>query len=482
MKSCCLFGLALLLSGAPLAAAEKGAWAFAPPRRPSVPAPRAPQSTIKNPIDAFLLSRLEARGLTFSPEADRATLLRRVTFDLTGLPPTVPDQEAFLKDQRPAAFEKLVARLLASPAYGERWAQHWLDLVRYAETDGFKADDHRPAAHRYRDWVIRSLNADLPYDGFLSQQIAADELEPDNPDALIATGFLRLYPDEYNAANLEQRWQEILDDVTDVTGQVFLGLTVGCARCHDHKYDPIPQTDYFALQSFFAALLPCDEVAHPASAEWERATADIRREMEKLFAPHRAAARKTALEKFRAEIQQAVLTPPGKRSPYQEQIAALAEKQLRRAEGEALNKLPAEKRKRCQELERALAAVPGRLPSAETVLAVRDVGRTPPPTYRLKGGNWKNPRDAILPNFPAALGKAEVDTRLPGNLDSTGRRSALARWLTSPDHPLTARVIINRLWQHHFGVGLVATPGDFGAQGEPPTHPELLDWLACELV
>lgn len=483
MKHRLLLTLTLLvLPARTLDAAEKASWAFLPPRRPSLPDIRIPPSCIRNPIDTFLLARLQASGLQFSAEADRATLLRRITFDLTGLPPSVAEQEAFLKDRSPDAYEKLVDRLLGSPAFGERWAQHWLDLVRYAETDGFKADDHRPAAHRYRDWVIRSLNADLPYDRFLGHQVAGDELEPDNPDALVATGFLRLYPDEYNAANLEQRWQEILDDIADVTGQVFLGLTVGCARCHDHKYDPISQREYFALQSFFAPLLPRDEIVGSGSPAWEKATADIRQEMESLIAPHRAVARKSALGKFRAEIQQAVLTPAGKRTPYQEQIAALAEKQLRNAEGEALKKLSAEKKKRYQELEAALAAVPGKPRSAEPVLAVRDVGRTAPPTHRLMGGNWKYPRDTILPGFPAALGKADVDMRLPRDLQSTGRRAALARWLTSPDHPMTARVIVNRLWQHHFGVGLVGTPGDFGAQGEPPTHPELLDWLACEFV
>jgi hypothetical protein len=484
--------LLLLLSSPMAQAAEKAPWAFAPPRWPSVPVIRNRHSEIRNPIDAFILARLQAKGLTPSQEANRATLLRRVSFDLTGLPPSVAEQEAFFRDQSADAYEKVVDRLLASPAYGERWAQHWLDLVRYAESDGFKADDHRPAAHRYRDWVIRALNADLPYDRFLSQQIAGDELEPDNPDALIATGFLRLYPDEYNAANLEQRWQEILDDITDVTGQVFLGLTVGCARCHDHKYDPITQKDYFALESFFAPLLPRDDrVAltertrrqyEQERAGWEQATQSMREEMEQLCAPYRATARKHALEKFRAEIQQAVLTPSGKRTPYQEQIAALAEKQLRAAEKEVPNKLPAEKKKRFQELEKALAAIPGKPRAPEPVMAVSDIGRTPPPTHRLRGGNWKNPREAIQPGFPEFLGKSDVDTHLPRELESTGRRAALARWLTRPDHPLTARVIVNRLWQHHFGVGLVATPGDFGAQGDAPSHPELLDWLACELV
>jgi hypothetical protein len=417
-----------------------------------------------------------------SVEMDRPGLLRRVSFDLTGLPPTLEELQAVLADRSEDWYEKAVERLLASPAFGERWAQHWLDLVRYAESDGFKEDAHRPSAHRYRDWVIRSFNADLPYDHFVREQLAADELEPDNSDSLLATGFLRLYPDEYNAANLEQRRQEILDDITETTGAVFLGLTVGCARCHDHKYDPTTQRDYFALQSFFAPLRERDELAPPRSPEWEKATQKIREERDRLLAPVRADARKRALEKFRAEIQQAVLTSPDKRSPYQEQIAAIAEKQLKRAESDALKKLPAAKKKRLDELDKQLAAIPGRPAAPELVMAVSDVGRAAPPTHRLLGGNWKSPRETIEPAFPVFLGSSSPDASLPRQLPSTGRRAALARWLTRPDHPLTARVIVNRLWQHHFGVGLVASSSDFGAQGDPPTHPELLDWLACELT
>ena len=300
---------------------------FQPPRRPDVP-PSKDKAWCVNPIDAFVLARLEAAGLEPSPPADKLRLLRRVTFDLTGLPPTLDEQDAFLKDDAPDAYEKVVDRLLASPHYGERMATDWLDLVRYAETDGFKADDLRPEAYRYRDYVIRSFNADLPYDRFVRQQLAGDELEPDNADAMIATGFLRLWPDEYNAANLEQRRQEILDDVTDTTGLAFLGMTFGCARCHDHKFDPIPQTDYYRLQAFFAPMRPRDDVPaldgpqrkdyQTRLAAWEEATKDIRKEMDSLVAGKREEARKNALMKFRAEIREAEQTPPEKRTPYQE--------------------------------------------------------------------------------------------------------------------------------------------------------------------
>jgi hypothetical protein len=465
---------------------------FQPPRRPAVPLVKD-KAWGANPLDAFILSRLEAKGLAPSARADKLRLLRRVTVDLTGLLPTVEEQEAFLADHSADAYRKVVDRLLDSPRFGERWAQHWLDLVRYAETDGFKADDFRPEAHKYRDYVIRAINADLPFDCFIRQQLAGDELEPDNPEALIATGFNRLYPDEYNAANLEQRRQEILDDVTDTTGLVFLGLTVGCARCHDHKFDPTTQKDYFRLQSFFAAMQPRDDRPAVDSATltayrsklaaWEDASRDIRAEMDKLLADKRAELRQFALTKFRTEIQQAVRTPEAERTPYQQQIALIAEKQLQAAEKGAPGKLPADKKKQYQELERKLATVEPRRPEPlPLAMALTDVGREAPPTHRLAGGDWRKPKEELKPGFPDFLPEAPVETSLPPGVVSTGRRAALARWLTRPDHPLTARVIVNRLWQHHFGVGLVASSNDFGAQGEAPTHPELLDWLAVELV
>ncbi|MBI1917883.1 MAG: DUF1553 domain-containing protein [Planctomycetes bacterium] len=481
--------LAVLFALAAPAAAGDGSWAFTPPRKPTPPTVRD-RTRIANPIDAFVFAKLDAHQLTLSAPADCATLLRRITLDLTGLPPTVAEQEAFLNDTSADAYRRVVDRLLSSPHYGERWAQHWLDLVRYAESDGFKADEHRPAAHRYRDYIIQALNADLPYDRFIHQQLAGDELEPDNPDALVATGLNRLWPDEYNAANLEQRWQEILDDVTETTGAVFLGLTVGCARCHDHKFDPTSQVDYFSLQAFFAPMKPRDDLAAASAAAWkkyqrdlvawEKTTKPIREEMEKLVAKRRANARAFALGKFRAEIQQAALTPPEKRTPYQEQIASIAEKQCVRAEQEAPQKLPPVQKKRYDELARQLNATRPKAPPE--AMAVTDVGRQAPATHRLQGGAWFKPKEEVQPGFPAFLGKATPDTRIRSDLDSTGRRAALARWLTRKDHPLTARVIVNRLWQHHFGVGIVATASDFGAQGEAPTHPELLDWLAVELV
>ncbi len=465
-------------------------WSLTPPRKHPLP-PVKDRTWGINPIDSFVLAKLEEQGLSPSKPAGKPALLRRVTFDLIGLPPTVEEQEAFLKDASPDAYEKVVNRLLALPRHGERWAQHWLDVVRYAETDGFKADDHRPEAYRYRDYVIKAFNADLPYDRFIRQQIAGDELEPDNPDALVATGYLRLWPDEYNAANLEQRRQEILDDVTEVTGLAFLGLTLGCARCHDHKFDPVSQSDYFRLQAFFAAMQPREAPVARGPEEqkqygeqlaaWETATAEQRKEMDELVAGKRDEMRQQALTKFRQEIQDAVLTAEVKRTPYQQQIAHMALLQIDRAESEAPGKMSADKKKRYQELEKQVAGM-GRPKPPARVMAISDVGATAPPTHLLANGDWRKPREELQPGFPVVLGDSPPDTSIHSDLPSTGRRAVLARWLTRQNHPLTARVMANRLWQHHFGVGLAASPNDFGTQGDAPTHPELLDWLAVEFV
>ncbi len=461
---------------------------FQQPQRPVLPAVKNP-AWIRNPIDAFVLAKLEAKGLTPNRPADKLRLLRRVTVDLIGVPPTLAEQEAFLADNTADAYRKVVDRLLASPRYGERWAAHWLDLVRFAETDGFKADDYRPDAHKYRDYVIRAFNADLPYDRFIRQQLAGDELEPENPEALLATGFNRLWPDEYNAANLEQRRQEILDDQTETTALAFLGLTFGCARCHDHKYDPTAQSDYFRLQAFFAAmrshntpvLTPASRRDHETKlAAWEKATKAIRDEMEALIAGPREELRKGAMTKFRTAIQDAIRTPDDKRTAYQQQIALMAEPQLSRPMKDMLKKLPAEKKKRFEELETQLNALPPR-PTAPQAMAVADLHEAPP-THLLDGGNWFKPKQELHPGFPTFLGGGSVDTSLPRGVESTGLRSALARWLSRRDNPMTARVMVNRLWQHHFGVGLVATSNDFGMQGDLPTHPELLDFLAVEFM
>jgi hypothetical protein len=463
-------------------------WAFRTPRRPAVPTVKNP-AWPRNPIDAFVLARLEAAGLEPAPPADPVTLLRRVTFDLTGLPPTPEEVDAFVKDHSEEAYRAVVERLLASPRHGERWALYWLDLVRYAETDGFKADEVRPSAWRYRDYVIRSLNADKPYDRFVREQLAGDELYPGDPDALVATGFNRHFPDEYNAVNLEQRRQEILNDMTDTTAAVFLGLTLGCARCHDHKFDPLPQEDYYRFQAFFAAYRAADvpagkpdevEHSHRQLKEWEAKTADLRRRLAELEEPYRkelAAKRRT---RFPKEYQELLDIPADKRTPLQQQLAAMVVKQVDSPAEEVVKAMKPDVRRQWQDLAQQMTAIAPRPPAPPSAMALTDVGPVAPATYLLKRGDWKSHGKEVAPGF-LSLVQPRPPTIRPREA-STGRRSVLADWLTSPDHPLTARVMVNRLWQGHFGQGIVATPSDFGAQGEPPTHPELLDWLARELV
>jgi hypothetical protein len=493
-----LLALALLPSVLPALPAcgagdDKGpAWPLVPLTRPAVP-PVRDRAWVRNPLDAFVLARLERAGLRPNPPADPLTLLRRVTFDLTGLAPTPAERADFLADRAPDVYGRLVERLLASPHYGERWAQHWLDVVRYAETDGFKTDRVRPETYRYRDYVIRAFNEDLPYDRFAGQQLAGDELEPANPEALVATGFFRLPPEEANASNYRLMRQDLLDDVTDVTGLAFLGLTVGCARCHDHKFDPLTQKDYYRLQAFFAPLIhrdlplatPGEQARHAQQlARWKEATRPIRAEMAQLLEPARRAVFEELLVIFDPQTRQALRTPAGERTAVQRQLAALAGKQLDRRYARLTRRLGAKERARYDELQKRLADFdvlrPAPLPVA---MAVTDVGPAAPATHRLAGGNYLRPREEVHPGFPECLEPGPADVRpAAGGAVTSGRRSALARWLCRPDHPLTARVIANRLWQHHLGQGIVATPNDFGAMGAGATHPELLDWLAAELV
>ncbi|MBI3262612.1 MAG: DUF1549 domain-containing protein, partial [Acidobacteria bacterium] len=459
---------------------------------------------VRNPIDDFVLAKLEARGLAPSPPADKRTLIRRATFSLVGLPPTPEEVEAFLADRSPDAYERLVDRLLASPAYGERWARMWLDVARYAESDGFKTDGTRPNAWRYRDYVIESLNADKPYDRFIREQIAGDEVDPENPAALIATGFNRHWPDEDNARNLVLRRQEILNDITDTTASVFLGLTLGCARCHDHKYDPISQQDYYRFQAFFAALQPVDTVAGSSvqqagyrerTAAWEDVTATIRAEMDSIEQPVLRAMRQDTMEKFVPAVRDALTAEPDQRTPLQRQLASMAEHKLEITTDGMLGRMAKADRERWTKLRDSLKEFePVKPPGLPIAMALTDIGRQAPKTYLLRRGIYDAPAEEVEPGFPSALRPqvARTDTGLAqpaagsppltthhSPLTTTGRRTELAQWIASPDNSLTARVMVNRLWQGHFGRGIVSTASDFGAQGDLPTHPELLDWLAA---
>jgi mono/diheme cytochrome c family protein len=457
-------------------------WAFQPVQKVQAPAVDAKDTAIRNDVDRFVLASLENAELTPAPEASRTALIRRVTLDLTGVPPTPEEVATFVADTAPDAYEKLVERLLSSPRYGERMSRHWLDLVRYSDGDGYRADDYRPHAWRYRDYVIRAFNDDKPYDRFVSEQLAGDELFPESPDALIATGYLRHGIYEWNARDVRGQWDYILNDLTDTTGDVFLGLGIQCARCHDHKFDPILQRDYFRLRAFFAAYQPGDVVAvtaeektaHAAKMKvWEEKTAAIREEIAKLEKPYLDRAEKAAVARFPDDIQAMILKPAASREPLETQLAALAWRQVEYDWERVDRSFKGPDKERILTLRRELAThekdKPAPLPVA---FAAADVGPKAAPVHIPK----KQALGDIEPGFLTLLDPSPAPVKpLP---HSTGRRSALARWLIAPENPLTSRVIVNRVWQQHFGRGLAANASDFGMLGEKPTHPELLDWLA----
>lgn len=514
-RLCALAALPLfLLSGAhdasasalpdPFTSQQRSYWAFQPVKRPPVPTTQGPQR-ISNPIDAFVNARLEARGLAPAQPAAKTALLRRVYFDLIGLPPEPSAVEAFARDPSPGAYERVVERLLASPHYGERWGRHWLDLARFAESDGFEQDVTRPNAWRYRDYVIDAFNADKPYDRFVQEQIAGDELWPNRAEARIATAFNRHYAEEGNQKDLLLARQETLDDITKVAGSTFLGLTFECARCHDHKFDPILQKDYYRLQAFFANVNHDDRFAIVSRAErrdhdrklaaWERATEAIWAEMGELLMPHRNYTPEQLLARYPDYVIAAIKTPAGERSSIQAWMASLLATKdcgtcplrpkpyLDRSFRGVVRKLSAEDRKRFDELDTALAELEHlKPPDIDRGTGIADVSADAPATHVLGGGIYTNPLEEVQPGFLSILDPEPARIEPVAQPRTTGRRAALSRWLTDPANPLVARVMANRIWQHHFGTGIVATSSDFGVMGERPTHPELLDWLAAEFV
>jgi len=478
-----------------LGASGRDWWAIKPVRRLAVPDLARPGSSDRadrsqNPIDRFVQKALRDHGLTLAPEAGKPALIRRVTFDLTGLPPTPEEIDAFLADVAPDAYERLIDRLLASPYYGQRWGRHWLDLVRYAESDGYRQDAFRPQAWRYRDYVVRAFNTDKPYDRFLTEQLAGDELDPDDPELRVAAGYLRLGTYEYNQRNVRGQWADILNDITDTTGEVFLGLGIGCARCHDHKFDPILQKDYYRLQAFFTPLLFRDDLTLARSPEWtdyqsrraawEKSAAGVLRELAAIEGPYRDRGTAAAMAKFPEEIQALLRKLEKDRAPLERQLGTLAYRQIKFEHDQVPALLKGETKARWQELKKALGQFDSNLVDIPApVLTVTDVGPISPPT--LIAGDRK--QEVVEPGFLSILepGPAEIEPSQAAP-QSTGRRSALARWLSRPDNPLSARVIVNRVWQYHFGRGLAAASSDFGRLGEPLSHPELLDWLTSEFV
>lgn len=468
-------------------AKEKSWWAIQPIVRAEVP--RVGRGWWRTAIDRFVFEKLAADGMTPAPEADRRELVRRAYLDLHGLPPTPEQVDAFLSDEQPKAWERLIDDLLESPHYGERWGQHWLDVVRFAESDGYRQDAFRPDAFRYRDWVVTSLNEDKPYDRFVAQQLAGDEIDADDPDALIGTAYLRNGLYEYNQRDVRFHWELILNELTNVTAEAFLGLGIGCAQCHDHKFDPLLQKDYYRLQAFLAPvrwrhdlhLAPRDrKTAYEAQQkEWEEATREIRAEIDAILEPKIQRAIRSSLIKFPEDIQAMFAKKESERTSYEQQLVELAQIQLdyeRKNFGD--NRVKGKEGDRLKELRAHLKEfdplIPKGLPKAFVATDVRKVA----PAVPL--GGWQGEGD-VEPGPPSILNHAPMPIHFDAK-DSTGRRLALATWITDRKNPLTARVMVNRIWQRHFGRGLVATPNDFGTLGEEPSHPALLDWLAMRFM
>ncbi len=408
-----------------------------------LPVAAIPPAGAAHPIDGFINKHLAESKIAPWPKADKRTLIRRLTADLTGLPPTPAEVDAFLADQRPEAYLLLVDRLLASPRYGERQARLWLDVVRYADTNGYERDEYRPLAWRYRDYVIRSFNADKPFELFVREQIAGDEMAPNPPqtpadtDALIATGYLRLGQWDSTAGIFQEEKRlraEQMADLTNTTASAFLGITMSCCQCHDHKYDPLSHVDHFRLRAFFAGVTPHDDTV-----------IDV-------------AARQQEFKQHHAQID-ASITP----------LKA------------ALEKLPKEDAKGRSDLRAKINALDAKKRQPERAMTASDAGETAPATHRLDQGAHDAPREEVAPGFVSVLHpeEAKITRPRPG---TTGRRLTLAGWIVARDNPWTARVAVNRLWQQHFATGIVATPNDFGISGARPTHPELLDWLATTFI
>ncbi len=516
-------------SGSLVTPQDRRFWSFQPPRAARPPRPTASDpSRLRNPVDAFIVRKLEEKGLSLSPEADRLTLIRRAAFDLTGLPPEPEEVKRFLADPNPAAYEALIERLLDSPRYGERWGRHWLDLVGYSD---------RPHAYRYRDYVIRSLNADKPYDRFLLEQLAGDELvdlarEPiitqETMDNLIATGFLRMVNDETGnrLTNFVPHRLQVISDQIQIFSSSLLGLTIGCARCHNHKFDPIPQRDYYRLAALFKGafdehdwippeitddpnrpmlvketrvLSYVTPLANPFRLHEERLKREAHNdkfnsEIESLQAALKQKAkpleeklinrRLAVLPKaLHQDLREMLATPPEDRTQAQKDLAKKFEQGLKIRFGD-LEEIDQDYRKASEKTARQVKLLKAKIKPEPLIRALWDRG-SPSPTYILRRGDPMSPGRWVEPGVPAALTEGQTSLKVAPpwtGAQKTGRRLALARWLVGPNHPLTARVMVNRIWKHHFGRGIVQTPGNFGRTGARPTHPELLDWLALEFI
>ncbi len=435
---------------------------------------------IKNPIDAFILSKLEAKNLTPAKPLDRVRLIRRVYYDLIGLPPTPEEVTAFTQDQSPNAYEKVIDHLLSLPQYGEKWGRHWLDLVHFAETNGYERDSAKPFAYRYRDYVIESFNNDKPYDQFIREQIAGDDLPERSAESIIATGYYRMgIWDDEAADRLQARFDE-LDDILATTSQVFLATTMNCARCHEHKIDPIPHADYYRLLAFFVDIPRHDNNANHMNRN--SSYEDITAVAQKKIADSRLLERDKLLQKINdqlVKLENQIIV----KLPAEDQRAAEGPERTKVVK-KLVNWMDEKEKQRYQELKNQLRDVKKRpVEQRELALCVANCNRDPEQTYIMLRGNPHAHGKPVTPGFPQVLGFPDPAIPKSGpNSHSSGRRLVLANWIATKENPLTARVLVNRLWQFHFGRGICPTSNDFGKFGEAPTHPELLDWLAQEFL
>ncbi len=508
-------GMALPWDAALPPASSASHWAFRPIVRPQLP---AIHGHANNDIDRFILASLEAKGLRLNSGADRPTLIRRISFDLTGLPPTLAEIETFLNDTAPQAYERMVDRYLASPHYGERWGKYWLDAAGYADSNGyFSADSDRPLAWRYRDYVIRAFNQDKPYDRFVMEQLAGDELAGYVPDGdvtpamaelLTATHFLRNAPDgtgesDGNPEEVRTDRMTVLEGTVQIAMNSLLGLTIQCARCHRHKFEPITHAEYYALQAiFFPAYnpdkwkAPKDRVVAVGSkverVAWQRRTEIIDRQIKELresLTPVALSLREELLEErlqhletgLRQPLIQAALVPEKKRTNEQANLIKKFAKETQISDEDLAKRFPEFAGLR-EQVSKAIAAREKERPPALPMLSVFvETDPNPPVHHVMRRGQHNQPDAEVQPGVPAALttpsNRFVMEPR-PAGCISTGRRTAFARWVTAPENPLFARVMVNRVWQHHFGTGIVATPDNLGQSGAKPSHPELLDYLA----
>src|SRR5436309_5081731 len=496
---------------------ERAFWSFQPIRQPKVPATKR-KDRARTPIDAFLVASMAKKKLSFSPDAEKVTLLRRACFDLTGLPPTPAEVAAFVADTAPDAYESLIDRLLDSPHYGERWGRHWLDVAGYADSDGYSdADPPRAYAYKYRDYVIRSFNADKPFDQFITEQLAGDELaratqgnsqaaltDPQKRELLIATGFLRMGADGTATAGLadpDAVRNQVVADTIKIVSTSLLGLSVGCAQCHDHRYDPIPQTDYYRLRAVIEPAYDWKnwrtpdqrlislytEAERKKAAEVEAEAKKLADEKETKQKQYLEEALTKHLEKFepslREQLRAACDTPAEKRTAEQKKL--LADNPSVNINPGVLYQYNQKAADDLKAMDAKIADIRTNKPPEDFISVLTEPSDKVPVTYRFHRGDPKQPKEAIHPGALSVLAPPGQSVELPEKdpeLATSGRRLAFAHWLTSGTNPLVARVLVNRVWLEHFGRGLVGTPSDFGAMGERPSHPELLDWLASDFV